>query len=98
MGILGSSQIITVGKTKVPKNPVLCLFLHRRWGDDLHFFFWLSFAAHGIIPAPPAVKRGVLTPGPPGKSLILNAHYGNWSLPMLYTALAGVLDKTERLP
>ena len=50
-GHLGSSQIIAMGRTKLPKHPVLCLFLYRKqkvgWGgDDLHFLFLVM--PHGM--------------------------------------------------
>ena len=61
-GHLGSSQIIAIGKTKLPKCPVLCLFLYRKqkveWGgDDLHFLsFWPCHMACGILIPQPEIK------------------------------------------
>ena len=47
----------------------------RRQKLEFSFFFWPHCAACGILvprpgiePVPPAVERGVLTTGPPGKS------------------------------
>ena len=56
----------------LPRSTVkLCLF-----GFVFFFFFWPCYVAFrilvpqlGIEPRPPAVKHGILTIGPPGKSL-----------------------------
>ena len=43
----------------------------------------------------PAVEAWSVNPGLPGKPLIFNTYYGSGSLPTLYTARAGVLNKTD---